>query len=69
MLILMLKLILILTHVSIDFSVGGDVAGAVEHNNQLAEDRNEQYQQSTEQLALLGDRDQQCHESTECFQR
>ena len=44
-------------------------AGAAEHNNQLAEDRNQQYQQSTEQLALLGDRDQQCHESTECFQR
>ena len=45
MLILMLKLILILTHVSIDFSVGGDVVGAVEHNNQLVEDRNQQYQQ------------------------
>ena len=44
-------------------------AGAAEHNNQLAEDRNQQYQQSTEQLALLGDRDQQCYKSTECFQR
>ena len=52
---------------SVGEEIRRDATGAAEHNNQLVEDRDQQYQQSTEQSALVGDRDQQYYKSTECL--